>query len=100
MPHRRCFSRKLWGPHRPRPTQPKTRPIDLRQQTNQIEDLISIPTNFLERSTFDFFNRIGPKQTFERRIPISALEPGASIPAIMMKPIDLVFSRYRRFLVV
>jgi hypothetical protein len=41
--------------------------IDLRQQTNQIEDLIGIQANFLQQSTFDFFNRIGPKRTCSLR---------------------------------
>src|SRR5437588_5111269 len=54
------FRERCGGPHRPRPSQSKTRAIDLRHQTNQIEELIVVPANFARRSTFDFFNRIDP----------------------------------------
>ena len=68
------FRERRGGPHRPLPSQPKTRLIDLRQQTNQIEDLISIQVNFLQRSTFDFFNRIGPERTCVRFAGTSGLD--------------------------
>jgi hypothetical protein len=48
------------GPRDPRPNQSKTPVVDLRRQRDETEDRIVIPTNFRRRSTFDFFNRIGP----------------------------------------
>jgi len=41
------------GPHRLRPSRPKTPAIDLRP-SNQIEHLIANPPNFSRRSIFDF----------------------------------------------
>jgi hypothetical protein len=53
-----AFQERCGGPHRPRPSQPKTPAIDLRQQAEEIEDRIVIQANFFERLTSDFFNRI------------------------------------------
>src|SRR4051812_22798629 len=57
------FQERCGGPHRPRPSQPKTPAIDLSQQAEEIEDRIVIQAKFFERLTSDFFNRIGHNQT-------------------------------------
>jgi hypothetical protein len=44
--------------------QSKVSVVDLQRQPDETEDLAATQANFRERSTFDFFNRVGPKSTF------------------------------------
>ena len=53
------FRERRGGPHGARPSQSKTPVADLRRQTDEIEDRIVSQAKFLERSTSDFFNKIG-----------------------------------------
>ena len=61
------LERDAGGPHDARPSQSKVPVVDLQRQPDEIEDLTAIQTNFRERSTFDFFNRIGHERTFPIR---------------------------------
>ena len=40
--------------------------VDLQRQSDETEDLTAIQANFRDRSTFDFFNRIGQEQTLRK----------------------------------
>ena len=52
------------GPHGARPSKSKTPVVDLRRQTDEIEDRLVVQANFLQRSTSELFQQNWPFATF------------------------------------